>query len=111
MSIFNGGLAYVSPNDAVNFKLVEASSQIVKASGYMAHFIIYNSSFYDRVLSLCHYDTIDHLTRYNDRVLTCIPFLATQLANHSNILGGYYNYDQVFAEAHKLICQAIRLPL
>lgn len=97
--IFNGNPSWCKLRKNQNIKYFESRLKLVNYTyGKTANFIIYNSSSYDKILSLEKiYQNVDMNSNYSNlaydrmfcklglRFVTYIPYLTTQMPDYSNI--------------------------
>lgn len=100
--IFNGGPTYVEPKHVQ--RLIKPDLPIVEITfGYTVHFVIYNHTAYDRVLS-CPYDrVIDYHTAITGSQITTVPYLAIQAPSYSDIQNIQTDYKHIFLSAQTII--------
>jgi GR25 family glycosyltransferase involved in LPS biosynthesis len=98
--VFNGGPAYVKINHRT--KVLCRQPNILRVSGLMCHFTIYNKSSYDNILNATEDDIIDeYIVDNNLRQVTTVPLLATQIPSQSNAQLGYKNYSREFLRSDR----------
>jgi hypothetical protein len=101
---YNGGMTAVVPN---KIKLLNKRLGIARANGLKTHFIVYNSSIYDKILAIPTdirtNAAIDVVAKHKTRMITSVPFLATQFPTFSDIRGYHYNDKERFTKAQNLI--------
>lgn len=92
--IFLGGINGTEPNDIVKKIDCEVKNLIQITKAYTTHFMIYNNSSYDFFLNFDETKGIPIDCVWHNKLvaLTVLPFLASQLPGHSDIINTHTNY-------------------
>jgi len=104
--IFNGGPAFIS-GYGTKCHIVDKDLKLIQTDGNMTHFIIYNSSVYDKILALKQGIPIDIYIHRNIKQLTTVPFLARQLVSYSDNKRCTKNYNAEFDRCENKLAQML----
>jgi hypothetical protein len=108
-NFFNGGVTFM-PNEVKYEKTIDEGLGLVKLNyGAAGHFVIYNSSVYDWILSRSLIQPLDMHICHTYPQYTAIPYIATQFHSYSdNIRSDNPNLTSFFENAERAIINKMK---
>lgn len=102
--IVTGGTTNVDEGSTFNEVLSTRNVNVYDLPfGFTTHWILYNSSAYDRMIQWKHVQSpqVDVYIYQQFRIKVVVPFMASQASGYSNIQGGTVQYNDLFSKAER----------